>query len=603
MLIKALCDYAEKQADTGIPEGWQEQSIHFRILLTPEGDVRDIVDVRDSVEVPAKGGKTKTVLKPRTILLPFRTQKTAIDSNTIEHRPLYIFGLEFDAEKGFLADSPKAQKSHAAFVKHELSFFAGLDSEICLAYRRFLEKWIPEEMTQHPALLKLGKDYKSAYFGFALGVGSGNLEEDSQFQARYAQSLATDEQTNESETETVCGIFGERLSVARIHDKISGFPGGQSSGCVLVGMKESAFESYGKSQSYNSNVSEKAMKQYTKTLNDLIADRRHYKKLGDLVLLYFAISSDDSTECVFFGNLFGDSEQDSQNAKQENYELDRLMREVQQGKLNALPEHGFDPDVTFYIAGITPNATRLCQKFIVRDKFGAVVKNLAQFQQDLRIGDSTRQISFRQIEKQLISPKSANDKVPPPLMTALMLAAINGTRCPDGLLAAVIRRVKTDSDEENNHYIKLNDIRAGIIKACLNRKAKKEEIKLAWDEQNLNPAYLCGGLFAVYEKIQQDASGGGLNRTIKDAYFTSACSRPASVMPKLAMLSQNHMRKLSEGSNVYYQRLLGSLMEGLTGAFPSTLSLDDQGRFIVGYYHMNRRLWTAAEKKEDTQNA
>ena len=167
----------------------------------------------------------------------------------------------------------------------------------------------------------------------------------------------------------------------------------------------------------------------------------------------------------------------------------------------------------------------------------------------------------------------------------------------------MIRRVKTDSDEENNHYIKLNDIRAGIIKACLNRKAKKEEIKLAWDEQNLNPAYLCGGLFAVYEKIQQDASGGGLNRTIKDAYFTSACSRPASVMPKLAMLSQNHMRKLSEGSNVYYQRLLGSLMEGLTGAFPSTLSLDDQGRFIVGYYHMNRRLWTAAEKKEDTQNA
>ena len=74
-------------------------------------------------------------------------------------------------------------------------------------------------------------------------------------------------------------------------------------------------------------------------------------------------------------------------------------------------------------------------------------------------------------------------------------------------------------------------------------------------------------------------------------------------MPKLAMLSQNHMKKLSEGRNVYYQRMIGSLMEGLDGAFPSTLSLDDQGRFIVGYYHMNRRLWTAADKKEDTENA
>jgi CRISPR-associated protein Csd1 len=74
-------------------------------------------------------------------------------------------------------------------------------------------------------------------------------------------------------------------------------------------------------------------------------------------------------------------------------------------------------------------------------------------------------------------------------------------------------------------------------------------------------------------------------------------------MPKLAMLSQNHLKKLSEGSHVYYQRMIGSLMEGLPDAFPATLPLDDQGRFIVGYYHMNRRLWTAAEKKEDTKNA
>ncbi len=593
MLIKALCDYAEKQADNGIPEGWQEQGIHYRILLTPEGDVQGIIPADNTV---TNGSKSKAEM----IKLPFRTQKTAIDSNTIEHRPLYIFGLEYDAERGFVADSAKAQKSHAAFVKHELAFFEELDSEICLAYRRFLEKWVPEEMTEHPALLALGKEYKSAYFGFALGVGNFTLEDDPQFQARYTESLANAAQQDDRHTEAVCGILGERLPVARIHDKISGFPGGQSSGCVLVGMKESAFESYGKSQSYNSNVSEKAMKLYTKTLNALISDRRHYKKLGDLVLLYFAISSDDSAECDFFGNLFSDSTQDSANAEQENYDLDRLMREVQQGKLNALPEHGFDPDVTFYIVGITPNATRLCQKFLVRDQFGAVIRNLAQFQQDLRIGESTRQVSFWQIEKQLISPKSTNDKVPPPLMTALMLAAINGTRYPDGLLSTVIRRVKTDTDIETRDY--QYRIRAGIIKACLNRKAKKEEIKLAWDENNRNPAYLCGGLFAVYEKIQQDASGINLNRTIKDAYFASACSRPASVMPKLAMLSQNHLKKLSEDSNKYYQRMIGHLMEGLAAAFPSTLSLDDQGRFIVGYYHMNRRLWTAAEKKEDTKN-
>ena len=78
-------------------------------------------------------------------------------------------------------------------------------------------------------------------------------------------------------------------------------------------------------------------------------------------------------------------------------------------------------------------------------------------------------------------------------------------------------------------------------------------------------------------------------------------------MPKLAMLSQNHLKKVKakydEKRVNYYQKQLGILMDGLVDGFPITLSLEDQGRFIVGYYHMNRRLWTAAEKKEDTKNA
>ena len=59
-------------------------------------------------------------------------------------------------------EKDKARKSHAAFVKHEMEYFDGLDSEICLAYRRFLEKWVPEEMTDHPALKKLPSDLEEA---------------------------------------------------------------------------------------------------------------------------------------------------------------------------------------------------------------------------------------------------------------------------------------------------------------------------------------------------------------------------------------------------------------------------------------------------------
>jgi len=117
------------------------------------------------------------------------------------------------------------------------------------------------------------------------------------------------------------------------------------------------------------------------------------------------------------------------------------------------------------------------------------------------------------------------------------------------------------------------------------------------DQGNTNQAYLCGRLFAVLEFIQQRASGGGLNRTIKDAYFSSACVRPATVFPKLVMLAQHHLAKI-DGA-VYFEKMMGSIMASLNGEFPQTLSLDDQGKFIIGYYQQNNSLYT---KKTETQD-
>ena len=85
---------------------------------------------------------------------------------------------------------------------------------------------------------------------------------------------------------------------------------------------------------------------------------------------------------------------------------------------------------------------------------------------------------------------------------------VYGSRYPEALLETVIRRIKTDTD------MRINEVRAGIIKACINRNHKKEELKVALDQENHTPAYLCGRLFAVLEKLQQEASGNSLNRTI-----------------------------------------------------------------------------------------
>ena len=172
----------------------------------------------------------------------------------------------------------------------------------------------------------------------------------------------------------------------------------------------------------------------------------------------------------------------------------------------------------------------------------------------------------------------------------MLSAIINGTRYPESLLENAVRRVKTDKS--------VNYVRAGIIKACINRKDRysknKEEIKMALDIENNNQAYLCGRLFAVLEKVQSDALPG-LNRTIKDSYFASACANPSTEFPKLIKLSQYHIEKLEY--KVKYKIVTGEIMDKLNGKFPKTLPLSEQGKFIIGYYQQMQDLYKPNDTK------
>ena len=179
----------------------------------------------------------------------------------------------------------------------------------------------------------------------------------------------------------------------------------------------------------------------------------------------------------------------------------------------------------------------------------------------------------------------------PALFTKLLEAILYGGPYPVSLLETAVRRVKTDGDQN------VNAVRTGLIKACMNRNYIEEEFHVSLDNNNHGQAYLCGRLFAVLERVQQAASKNSLNRTIKDAYFASASSKPGIVFPKLLKLAQNHLNKLD--NPVFYNKLIGEIMDQIDGEFPETLLLQDQGRFIIGYYQQTQRFF---EKKETVQN-
>lgn len=597
MLISALCDYYDVLAKKGLvlPDGYSGVGIHALIALTEDGAVDSIVDCQET-EIYTVKDKPKERKVPKTVMLPKRTEKTAIDANIIEHRPLYIFGLNYDAKAAALSASDgkdKAKKSHDAFVEKNLEFIDGIDTPLVNAYRSFMKTWKPEEQEHNETLLGAGKLLVTGKFAFCLaGRPDKLLHDEPKIKEKWEQMYAASTESDDAQSAQCC-ITGEYLPIERVHAKITGLPGGSSMGNTMVSYKNAAEESYGKKQSFNSCISANAVKKYTEALNYLLADKHHRTLIDETTYIYWAASGDEACNSIFSALAFGDT-MDSEHTDEwldsvfDGIKSGRATREIVDGIDN------IDSDVSFYVVGIKPNSARLALKCIYRQSFGKVLQNTIVHYSDMQIGSGGgKPMSVRTICKELVSPKSSNDKVSPALMAKLFDAIINGTAYPDALLTAVVRRVKTDTDDEKNSYIKMNNVRMGLIKACINRsarlKGKQEEIKMSLDLENRDPAYLCGRLFCKLEDIQRRASNDTLNRTIKDAYFSSAATRPAVVFPKLLSLSQHHLAKLDDKTAYFMDREVTEILGMMGSVFPSHLTLKEQGVFMLGYYQQKNQ--------------
>lgn len=596
MLIKALCDYYDVLSGNGkvLPEGYSRVKIHYMVCLTPEGKIDEIISWQDKEMTVAKNGKIKEKLVPRLEIMPERTEKPGIDANIVEHRPLYLFGLNYEGGVFRTEDKTgKARKSHETFVQANREFFDGMDSPVVRAYQAFLENWCPEKETENPWLLGLGKSYGDSGFAFCLtGEADQPLHKEKAVKEKWEVKRNSAEEKNVVKAQ--CAISGEVAPIARIHNKIKGVAGGLATGSVLIGFNNYSENSYGNEKSYNSNISEMVMKRYSETLNYLLSEKKHKALLDDITVIFWAMNSGEKEETLLSALFFGQSE--FMSAEQTEGMLKELLKDageaaIVQDRISSL--EGIDPEVDFYILGLKPNSSRLSVKFFYRKKYGEILWNIVTHQRDLQISEDAKPVPFWKIRRSLLSPKSQNDKMNPTLLAKVFESIMYGTRYPTALLETAVRRVKIDLD------MRVDEVKVGVIKACLNRNlriaGKEEEIKMGLDKENCSQAYLCGRLFAVLEKLQQEASGNTLNRTIKDAYFASAASKPVLVFPKLMRLAQNHLNKVKYATN--YNILIGEIMDKLQGEFPDTLLLADQGRFVIGYYQQYQSFFVKNTEK------
>ena len=576
MILQALVNHYENlvEQEEVTQDGWCKAKVSYAVNLSRDGKISGVFSLKTEEE----RGK-KTVWVPQQIKVPeMVTRSSGVSANFLCDNSKYILGIDAYGTNQRVLDCFEAAKEKHLLLLHET------EGEMAEAVRRFFETWDPEKASECAEIKERWEDITDGgNLIFCMGI---NYAQDDPF-IQTAWENARNKSSEDGQT-GICLVTGKEAEISRIHKTIKGVPGAQSSGAALVSFNAPAFESYGKEQSYNAPVGKYAEFAYTTALNYLLNQREYTFQLGDSMIVYWSESAEEEYQAAFFGAA--DPKPDNQE------EIKGIFDNLKTGMPVSIGNFTLDPDQRFYILSLAPNAARLSVRFFYQDSFGNILKNLSAHYERMSIvkpsWESREYMGVRDMLSETVNQNSKN-KTPVPNMAAFVLQAIlSGTRYPASLYTDVFIRIRA---EQGN----VTWGRAGIIKAYLIRNGnwKEGENYMGLNEESMEPAYVLGRLFSVLESIQMDANPG-IKATIRDRYFNSACATPVSIFPVLIKLKNSHMKKLERdkgGAKVYYEKLLTELM-GKLDEYPKRLSLEEQGKFILGYYHQVQKKY---EKKEE----
>ena len=575
MILQALVEYYDRRGATPdralAPQGWEPKQIPFIIEIASDGRFVQIVDTR----VP--DGK-------RMVAKQFRVPKGVKRSSNPEPNLLwdnveYVLGVPIRNDPARVADE------HDMFVGLITDRFGPEPSDSGIGALLKFMAYIPlDALEADPLWTELAST--NPFISFRVAG-----ETDLLCQIEAPPSLAN------LETGPIgrCLVSGERAPIARLHPAIKNVRGGNTSGTTLVGFNWDAFKSYGRDQGDNAPVSEKVAFKYTTALNALLApDSGNRAWLGSSTYVFWAERDADMAVEQAVAGFFSIPRTDDPD-KGAAWMADVLTA------LRSVSWTAQDPSGgRFYVLGLAPNAGRLAVRSWTVATVSEVRSRLLEHFADIEIVLPSfarpHPSLFRLLCSTALLGKSEN--VPPNLQGDVAEAILADRPYPITLLAAAVLRARAEQD--------VTPERAAVIKAVINRHrratgAESEELTVALDPANPDPAYRLGRLFAALERAQETASPG-LNATIRDRYYGAASSTPVTVFPRLLDLNNHHISKIeSTTTRAWLERLIGEIVDGIP-RIPPHLSLIQQGDFAIGYYHQRQDFYRKHTASEGESN-
>lgn len=596
MILQALVRYYETLVAQGrlARPGWSDSQVSYALCINDAGELEQVISLKEEQE----RGK-KNVLVPQSMSLPAPVKRTVgISPNFLWDNSSYILGTD---KKGNPQRSADCFQACRAF-HHQL--LDGIESPAAKALLAFFDRWEPDLAQEHPALAdKLEDVLASANLVFR--YENRFLQEDPLIRQAWQDFY----DAAEDGPERVCLITGKKGAVEAVHPSIKGVAGAQSSGAALVSFNASAFCSYGQKQNLNAPVSKYAAFAYTSALNYLLNERRYVQRVGDTTVLFWSEDGSAAFQDLFAGYVFGAP------VPYETEDLREMVKTLCHGLPALFDESRLDPNTTFYVLGLSPNAARLSVRFFLQNSFGHFAKSVQAHYDRLEI------VRPGYAKNEFLSPwkllnetvnQNSKDKAPAPELPGEVMWAIwENAPYPTTLLNSVSLRIRAEcspSPEDrkkppyNEKTSPVTYTRAAILKAYYSKNTHpdvpEEVLTVSLNPGSTNIPYTLGRLFSVYESIQS-AANPGINATIKDRFFNSAAATPGTIFPILGNLAQKHLRKLrgsDTGLCIFFEKQIGDLMEIIGEGFPKRLSLPQQGSFQLGYYQQTQARY---EKKEE----
>ncbi len=579
MILQALCDYYERAGLA--PLGWEFKEIPFLIVIDRNGRFISLEDMRES---GAKKARAKSILVPKAEI---RSGKNAWEQPNLlwDH---YGFVLAAPKEE---TDEAKAMalKQNSAFVNRIRQIQSDIGESIELnALIRFFDSKQSDEVIKHSVWNDCAK-IKGCNLTFRLVDSLSLMMHGADIQS-YVSSKVTS--TNESSTEKendinveqgVCLITGCVSEIERLHPSIAGVNEKPAPFAAVNNLENPAFSSFGKKQGFNFPISKVAAFRYATSLNHLLIRDHHQRiQVGDASTVFWSEKHTDLEDT--FADLFDEPPKDDP-AKQK-CTIEALFKAPQTGALN---DKG--GNTRFYVLGLAPNVARISVRFWLVGTVAEISARIRQHFEDLEITHANFEKRYLSLFRLLVSTatQGKSENIPPNLAGEFMRAILAGLPYPQTLLQTIVSRIRAERE--------VIYPRAALIKAYLNRQVRyipsqEKEIAVSLDDSNTNLGYRIGRLFAALEKIQEEAVNPGA--TIRDRFYGAASSTPVTVFANLMKLKNHHLSKLEDGRKRYFEKLIGQIMSDIND-FPAHLSLADQGRFAIGYYHQRQAFFIKSE--------